>query len=64
MEFTVAFDMRAPSFGAPAGRLYDAALDMCAWADELGFDTVGIGEHHSSASPMMERTLVLPTPGS
>ncbi len=48
MEFTITFDMRAPAFGAPASELYAAALDQCAWADALGFDTVGIGEHHAT----------------
>ena len=48
MEFTITFDMRAPAFGAPASRLYAAALDQCAWADALGFDYVGIGEHHAA----------------
>jgi alkanesulfonate monooxygenase SsuD/methylene tetrahydromethanopterin reductase-like flavin-dependent oxidoreductase (luciferase family) len=48
VEFTIAFDMRAPDFGAPAEDLYAAALDQCAWADELGFDFVGIGEHHAT----------------
>lgn len=40
--------MRAPGFGAPARELYAAALDQVAWADDLGFDTVGLGEHHCS----------------
>jgi alkanesulfonate monooxygenase SsuD/methylene tetrahydromethanopterin reductase-like flavin-dependent oxidoreductase (luciferase family) len=44
----ISFDMRAPHFGAPASQLYAAALDQCAWADELGFDCVGLGEHHAS----------------
>ena len=48
MEFTISFDMRAPDFGAPAKDLYAAALDQCSWADELGFDFVGIGEHHAT----------------
>ena len=48
MEFTISFDMRAPGFGAVQRDLYRAAFDMCAWADELGFDFVGIGEHHAS----------------
>ncbi len=48
MEFVIGFDMRAPAFGAPAQDLYDAALDQCVWADELGFDCVGLGEHHAS----------------
>ncbi|MBW2726453.1 MAG: LLM class flavin-dependent oxidoreductase, partial [Deltaproteobacteria bacterium] len=48
MEFVISYDMRAPSFGAPAKELYAAALDQCAWADDLGFDVVGLGEHHGS----------------
>jgi len=48
MEFVISYDMRAPSFGAPAKELYAAALDQCAWADDLGFDVVGLGEHHAS----------------
>jgi alkanesulfonate monooxygenase SsuD/methylene tetrahydromethanopterin reductase-like flavin-dependent oxidoreductase (luciferase family) len=48
MEFVISYDMRAPSFGASAHELYAAALDQCAWADELGFDAVGLGEHHAA----------------
>jgi alkanesulfonate monooxygenase SsuD/methylene tetrahydromethanopterin reductase-like flavin-dependent oxidoreductase (luciferase family) len=48
MEFVISYDMRAPSFGAPARDLYAAALEQCAWADDLGFDAVGLGEHHGS----------------
>jgi alkanesulfonate monooxygenase SsuD/methylene tetrahydromethanopterin reductase-like flavin-dependent oxidoreductase (luciferase family) len=44
----ISFDMRAPKFGAPARELYAAALDQCVWADDLGFDAVGLGEHHAS----------------
>lgn len=48
MEFVISFDMRAPEFGASKRALYDAALDMCEWADELGFNAVSLGEHHAS----------------
>ena len=48
MEFVISYDMRAPSFGAPTRDLYAAALDQCAWADDLGFDCVGFGEHHGA----------------
>ena len=48
MELTLTYDMRAPDFGAPARELYSAALDQVAWADELGFAVVGLGEHHAS----------------
>jgi len=44
----LSFDMRAPSFGAPTEELYDAALDMCAFGDEIGIDGVIFPEHHCS----------------
>ncbi len=46
MELCITYDMRAPAFGAARNDLYDCALDQVAWADELGFDVVGLGEHH------------------
>ena len=58
MEFTISFDLRAPAFGAPAGELYAAALDQCAWADELGFDVVGIAEHHGTDDGYLPAPLV------
>ncbi|MEM9175389.1 MAG: LLM class flavin-dependent oxidoreductase [Myxococcota bacterium] len=48
MEFVISYDLRAPDFGTPAREIYAATLDQCAWADELGFDAVGLGEHHAS----------------
>ena len=58
MELVISYDMRAPAFGAHARELYAAALDQVAWADALGFDTVGLGEHHAAPdgynpSPLM-----------
>ena len=49
MELTITYDMRAPAFGASRNALFQAALDQVAWADELGFDVVGLGEHHGSS---------------
>lgn len=49
MELTITYDMRAPAFGASRNTLFQAALDQVAWADELGFDVVGLGEHHCSS---------------
>lgn len=51
--------MRAPSIGAPAPDLYQAAIDQCEWADKLGFETVFLAEHHGAndgycASPMIQ----------
>ena len=34
--------------GAPIDTLYRAALDMSAWADEIGFNVVALGEHHAA----------------
>jgi alkanesulfonate monooxygenase SsuD/methylene tetrahydromethanopterin reductase-like flavin-dependent oxidoreductase (luciferase family) len=44
----LSFDMRAPAFGAPSTELYDAALEMCAFGDEIGIDGVIFPEHHCS----------------
>ncbi len=48
MEFVISFDMRAPDFGAPIEELYCAALDMSAWADDIGFNVASLGEHHAA----------------
>lgn len=48
MEFVISYDLRAPAFGAPAREIYAATLDQCEWADGIGFDAIGLGEHHAS----------------
>lgn len=41
------FDMRRPPSAATAApELYAAALEMSAWADRVGFDSVVLSEHH------------------
>lgn len=43
------FDLRHPAeFPATGAEIYAAALDMCAWADEHGFDRIGVPEHHQN----------------
>src|SRR6266436_2269578 len=43
----VRFDLRVPSFATTThAELYRACLDQCAWADDLGLDTVVLSEHH------------------
>jgi len=59
VQLVVSYDMRAPSFGAPARELYAAALDQAAWADALGFDVIGLGEHHASPDGYNPSPLVL-----
>jgi alkanesulfonate monooxygenase SsuD/methylene tetrahydromethanopterin reductase-like flavin-dependent oxidoreductase (luciferase family) len=46
--FTLRFDMRAPSDGAPATDLYAAAIDMCAWAETRGAVIAVLSEHHGA----------------
>ncbi|RDH77663.1 LLM class flavin-dependent oxidoreductase [Mycolicibacterium moriokaense] len=45
---TVAFDMRAPEWGTPTLELYQAALEMAAFIDDIGVDNVALMEHHGS----------------
>jgi alkanesulfonate monooxygenase SsuD/methylene tetrahydromethanopterin reductase-like flavin-dependent oxidoreductase (luciferase family) len=45
---TVSFDMRAPAWGTPTAKLYETALEMAAYADEIGVDRIGLMEHHGS----------------
>ncbi len=47
-QTVLSFDMRAPAFGAPSTELYDAALEMCAYGDEIGIQGVIFPEHHCS----------------
>lgn len=43
------FDLRhPPQLGATGPATYAAALDIIGWADALGFERVGFGEHHQS----------------
>ncbi|MCS6946155.1 MAG: LLM class flavin-dependent oxidoreductase, partial [Steroidobacteraceae bacterium] len=43
------FDLRHPPQFRPSGaEIYAAAFDMCAWADERGFQRIGVPEHHQN----------------
>ncbi len=54
------FDMRAPAFSAAsAPDLYAAALEMAAWADEKGFDSITISEHHATDDGFLPSPLAL-----
>ena len=59
MELCLTYDMRAPAFGAQRNYLYDTALDQAAWADEAGFDLVGLGEHHCAEDGYLPSPLVM-----
>jgi alkanesulfonate monooxygenase SsuD/methylene tetrahydromethanopterin reductase-like flavin-dependent oxidoreductase (luciferase family) len=56
---SVMFDMRAPAFGAPPAELYAAALDMAAFADEIGVSSVNLMEHHASEDGYLPQPFVM-----
>ena len=54
------FDLRAPDFSpARADALYAAALDMAQYADEHGFDSIAVSEHHGTEDGFLPSPLVL-----
>jgi alkanesulfonate monooxygenase SsuD/methylene tetrahydromethanopterin reductase-like flavin-dependent oxidoreductase (luciferase family) len=54
------FDLRVPSFArTTVERQYAACLDMCEWADGLGFDAVAISEHHGVDDGYMSSPITL-----
>lgn len=59
MHLGLAFTMRSPSWGPPTPDLYAAALDMAGWADSLGFETVGLSEHHNTPDGYLPSPIVL-----
>lgn len=58
IPLTLAYDMRAPAFGASAERLYQAMLDQCAWADANGFHRISFMEHHASTDGYLPSPIV------
>ena len=59
ISLSLAYDMRAPEFGAPPEELYRAALDQCAWADSLGFESVTFMEHHATIDGYLPSPIVM-----
>jgi len=57
--FTLRFDMRAPTWGAPIEDLYTAAIDMAAWAEDRGAIVAVLSEHHATADRHLPSPLVL-----
>ena len=53
------FDMRTPASGAPTPALYDAALDMCAWAETRGAVMAVLSEHHATVDGHLPSPLIL-----
>jgi alkanesulfonate monooxygenase SsuD/methylene tetrahydromethanopterin reductase-like flavin-dependent oxidoreductase (luciferase family) len=59
ISVSLTYDMRAPDFGVPAVDLYRAAVEQCAWADRVGFDSVSLLEHHASVDGYLPSPIVL-----
>jgi alkanesulfonate monooxygenase SsuD/methylene tetrahydromethanopterin reductase-like flavin-dependent oxidoreductase (luciferase family) len=57
--YSMRFDMRAPDFGAAPTELYEAAIDMCAWAETRGCLAAVLCEHHGSADGYLPTPLIL-----
>ena len=57
--FTMRFDMRAPSAGAPIGELYAAALEMADWAERNACMQIQVSEHHGSSDGYLPSPLLL-----
>ena len=57
--FTLRFDMRAPSWGAPPAALYAAVPEMCAWAEEHGGLAAVLCEHHGSEDGYLPSPIML-----
>ncbi len=58
--FGLRYDLRNPDFaGVSTAERFAAALDMAAWADDLGGLTISISEHHRSADGYLPSPIVL-----
>lgn len=57
--FTLRFDMRAPSIGAPPTELYAAACDMAEWAETRGCVAAVLCEHHCADDGYLPSPLLL-----
>jgi alkanesulfonate monooxygenase SsuD/methylene tetrahydromethanopterin reductase-like flavin-dependent oxidoreductase (luciferase family) len=59
IRINVSFDMRSPEWAAPTPDLYRAAVDMAAFADRIGVDTIGLMQHHGSEDGYLPQPFVL-----
>lgn len=54
------FDMRCPPTGeVSAAELYQAVVEMAAWADGRGIDVIGLSEHHNTDDGFLPSPLTL-----
>jgi alkanesulfonate monooxygenase SsuD/methylene tetrahydromethanopterin reductase-like flavin-dependent oxidoreductase (luciferase family) len=60
MTFRLRFDMRAPGrSGEEVARLYEAALEMSAWADGHACQGIAVSEHHASEDGYLPSPLTM-----
>jgi alkanesulfonate monooxygenase SsuD/methylene tetrahydromethanopterin reductase-like flavin-dependent oxidoreductase (luciferase family) len=59
IQITCSFDMRAPDWGTPTNELYQAALEMAAFADRIGIERIGLMEHHGSEDGYLPQPFTL-----
>jgi alkanesulfonate monooxygenase SsuD/methylene tetrahydromethanopterin reductase-like flavin-dependent oxidoreductase (luciferase family) len=59
--FTLRFDMRSPSTGAPTAELYTAALEMTSWAESRGGLAAIVCEHHGQEDGYLPSPMILAT---
>lgn len=59
IQIACSFDMRAPDWGAPRRELYQAAIEMAAFADRIGIERIGLMEHHGSEDGYLPRPFML-----
>jgi alkanesulfonate monooxygenase SsuD/methylene tetrahydromethanopterin reductase-like flavin-dependent oxidoreductase (luciferase family) len=59
VSVTMRYDMRRAPGSAPHSALYSAMIEQARWADELGFTTISLSEHHATADGYMPSPLVV-----
>ena len=59
INLSLAFDMRAPDWGAPRAALYKAAVEMAAFGDRIGIVSTNLMEHHGSEDGYLPQPFAL-----
>lgn len=59
-HFDLNFDMRRPDWAEPSKKeLYDAAIAMCSWGEDNGFESVSLAEHHLTDDHYISSPLIM-----
>lgn len=59
VRINLMFDMRAPDWGTPRQELYHAAIEMAAFADDIGLDGISLMQHHGSEDGYLPQPFTL-----